>query len=574
MTVRTSASESINTQRLSWKGRFGSIATPQLTLNYFHNYLPKTSEQLELQLISSANTTYLSTLHPAMNDSQMHISIPVSESLPESSDAKMIQGLIAKIDRIEEELADTVCELLAAEISRDQLLQVNARLMELEQKRSSAQLFSGRASIESCSSDNSDKSQVKIDHNNLILNMGGAAKEESRIKRYPVRFSDDPPIILGEEQPHLAGKQDYNQYEQEDLDSGHGVLASEKNVVSKLTPSKGWKPRTFGDNDKPETRKIRSLLNKLTPEKFQKLQQQILGVNMNTGDLDTLRMVVEAIFKRVLLEPDFAWMYAELTARIEASVKRHTENDKDNEKGNGQTSTTFRRLMIDQVRHQFNADFGDSSQRPNGTDGAEANKGKKRCIANICFIGELFIRGFLADSVIHKCCIQPLLNRSMEWDEMALEATCRILQKAGENLAENPRAAPYIETYFSVLAHFNNDKNLKARVRFMIRDLIEQKRNRWKQYQSEEIAETPWEIQKEVEGERPKGNARLIGDMQMVEGAERQEREGHFACDRREDRRCRQTRWRPRRIASAFFNAPTALFKTRGRSPISEAPTK
>ena len=53
---------------------------------------------------------------------------------------------------------------------------------------------------------------------------------------------------------------------------------------------------------------VKSLLNKLTPEKFDRLLQQLFAVGIN--DERTLQGVIALIYDRAITQPKFCAMYA------------------------------------------------------------------------------------------------------------------------------------------------------------------------------------------------------------------------------------------------------------------------
>lgn len=90
---------------------------------------------------------------------------------------------------------------------------------------------------------------------------------------------------------------------------------------------KAWKPsvkknvRTRGpeeiDENDPESMKtfelfksVRSILNKLTPQKFQQLMKQVMELNIDTEE--RLKGVIDLIFEKAISEPNFSVAYANM----------------------------------------------------------------------------------------------------------------------------------------------------------------------------------------------------------------------------------------------------------------------
>lgn len=90
---------------------------------------------------------------------------------------------------------------------------------------------------------------------------------------------------------------------------------------------KAWKPsakkstRTRGaeeiDENDPELlktfelfKRVRSILNKLTPQKFQQLMKQVMELNIDTEE--RLKGVIDLIFEKAISEPNFSVAYANM----------------------------------------------------------------------------------------------------------------------------------------------------------------------------------------------------------------------------------------------------------------------
>ena len=60
-------------------------------------------------------------------------------------------------------------------------------------------------------------------------------------------------------------------------------------------------------------RQMLSILNKLTPENFDKLLKKILDISITNGE--TLQAVIKLLFEKAISESQFCVMYAELCAQ-------------------------------------------------------------------------------------------------------------------------------------------------------------------------------------------------------------------------------------------------------------------
>jgi hypothetical protein len=87
-----------------------------------------------------------------------------------------------------------------------------------------------------------------------------------------------------------------------------------------------------------------------------------------------------------------------------------------------------------------------------------------------------------------------------DMDEEDHEAVCKLFETIGLTL-EGSKARDFIEIYFQKIERFSNDKKLPARTRFMYKDLIELRQNRWRARREQETAKTLDEIKKDFERE-------------------------------------------------------------------------
>ena len=141
---------------------------------------------------------------------------------------------------------------------------------------------------------------------------------------------------------------------------------------------------------------------------------------------------------------------------------------------------------------------------------------KKQMLGNIKFIGQLYKKGLLKEKIM-RYCISSLLKLeedkavqsknpeyydggNMDMDEEDHEAACNMFATIGKTI-ETPQAARFLRVCFDKMTKLSNNKVLSARSRFMYKDLIELRQNRWEPRRQQEKAKTLDEIRKDVERE-------------------------------------------------------------------------
>jgi translation initiation factor 4G len=144
---------------------------------------------------------------------------------------------------------------------------------------------------------------------------------------------------------------------------------------------------------------------------------------------------------------------------------------------------------------------------------------KKQVLGNIQFIGELFKKGMLRVKVMRDC-IETLMNFTQkkdgegkltgdlvstdeEMDEEDHEAVCKLFGTIGSTI-DQTKVRAYIDMYFTRILTLSDDNRLSARSRFLYKDLIDLRRNRWKERREKETAKTLAEITEDFEREERK----------------------------------------------------------------------
>lgn len=273
--------------------------------------------------------------------------------------------------------------------------------------------------------------------------------------------------------------------------------------VEKLVKGDNAWARKKEDDSEVEgiVKQVRSLLNKLTMEKFDKIFGQITDLDISS--LEVLRGIVNEIFEKTLTEPMFAGMYAELCRRLNSHYEG--SNAKYVDENGGQV--TFRKVLLRNCQNEFKR-FADSEGGDEASKSSQAEKdslaAKKRMLANVRFIGELYKKDLLQENIIHKHCIHPLLTRSIkEKEEDVIEAVCNLLSRTGKKLSESSTldAKAMMGKYFDPLQKLSKDRSLLSRTRFMLQDLIDLRNNGWNPRHDEQNAKTKSEVKADIEKE-------------------------------------------------------------------------
>uniref|UniRef100_A0A8B9RE72 Eukaryotic translation initiation factor 4 gamma 1 n=1 Tax=Astyanax mexicanus TaxID=7994 RepID=A0A8B9RE72_ASTMX len=275
---------------------------------------------------------------------------------------------------------------------------------------------------------------------------------------------------------------------------------------------KAWKPTLKragrAEDDDPETirtqelfRRVRSILNKLTPQMFQSLMKQVTELTIDTEE--RLKGVIDLIFEKAISEPNFSVAYANM-CRCLMGLKVPT-TDKPG------VTVNFRKLLLNRCQKEFEKDkdddeifekkqkeldaaTGEEKQRLKEELEEAKDKARRRSLGNIKFIGELFKLKMLTENIMHDCIVKLLKNH----DEESLECLCRLLSTIGKDL-DFEKAKPRMDQYFHQMEKIIKERKTSSRIRFMLQDLIDLRRCNWVPRRGDQGPKTIEQIHKEAE---------------------------------------------------------------------------
>ncbi|XP_058008245.1 eukaryotic translation initiation factor 4G isoform X2 [Hevea brasiliensis] len=261
------------------------------------------------------------------------------------------------------------------------------------------------------------------------------------------------------------------------------------------------------DEEEAKQRQLKAILNKLTPQNFEKLFEQVKAVNIdNTA---TLTGVISQIFDKALMEPTFCEMYANFCYHLAGGLPDFT---KDNEK------ITFKRLLLNKCQEEFErgereqeeankADVDGETKQSEEEREEKRIKARRRMLGNIRLIGELYKKKMLTERIMHEC-IKKLLGQYQNPDEEDVEALCKLMSTIGY-MIDHPKAKEHMDAYFDTMAKLSNNMKLSSRVRFMLRDAIDLRKNKWQQRRKVEGPKKIEEVHRDAAQERQHQTSRL-----------------------------------------------------------------
>jgi translation initiation factor 4G len=298
----------------------------------------------------------------------------------------------------------------------------------------------------------------------------------------------------------------------------------------------GWKPRSVGVSHSatgaagpapgaaghmdPEMvqRKVKAALNKMTPEKFDKLADQVLSIAAQSKDeVDgrTLRQVIQLTFEKATDEAHWASMYAKFCKRMLETMSPDIKDESILDKNGNIVSggNLFRKYLLNRCQEEFERGWKmELPDKPEGERGEEkteeavmlsdeyyiAAAAKRRGLGLVQFIGELYKLGMLTERIMHEC-VKKLVDYTGIPDEAEIESLTKLLKTIGHNLDSTEKGKPMMDVYFSRIQQMIDTPELPNRLKFMLMDILDLRRKHWASKEDNKGPKTLEEVRVEAE---------------------------------------------------------------------------
>jgi translation initiation factor 4G len=299
----------------------------------------------------------------------------------------------------------------------------------------------------------------------------------------------------------------------------------------------GWKPRSVGANQsatgaagpapgaqgnghmEPDMvqRKVKAALNKMTPEKFDKIADQILSIaaqSKDEADGRTLRQVIQLTFEKATDEAHWASMYAKFCKRMLETMSPDIKDESILDKNGNVVSggNLFRKYLLNRCQEEFERGWKmDLPDKPEGERGDEkteeavmlsdeyyiAAAAKRRGLGLVQFIGELYKLSMLTERIMHEC-VKKLVDYTGIPDEAEIESLTKLLKTIGGNLDSTEKGKPMMDVYFNRIQSMIDTPELPSRLRFMLMDIVDLRKKRWASKDTNKGPKTLEEVRAEV----------------------------------------------------------------------------
>jgi translation initiation factor 4G len=300
-------------------------------------------------------------------------------------------------------------------------------------------------------------------------------------------------------------------------------LTAGKDLKPLQVSQSGWKPISIGTapvavptgNLTPDVvqRKVKAALNKMTPEKFEKISEDILMIaaqSREESDGRTLRQVIQLTFEKACDEAHWASMYARFCKRMLETMSHDIkdENVKDKTGNPVVGGALFRKYLLNRCQEEF--ERGWELNLPEKKEGEseeaamlseeyyKAAAAKRRGLGLIQFIGELYKLGMLTMRIMHECLIK-LLNFTGIPEESTVESLVKLLRTIGSTMdSAQPNGRDMVNVYFDRVQTLMNTPDIPSRMYYMLLDIVDLRRKGWETKDTDKGPKTITEIHEEA----------------------------------------------------------------------------
>merc|ERR1719329_2002553 len=273
------------------------------------------------------------------------------------------------------------------------------------------------------------------------------------------------------------------------------------------TSESGWKPaaknQPLSRSDRLR-RDLKSLLNKVCPENVLIIVERI--ANQEIATVEELELLISLIFEKALAEPHYSETYADMIFTLKDWMPEFPS-------ATTGKPVTFRAALINTCQHEFESlsttlafDPDELARLDQEEIDFQKKKKKGRVLANMKFIGQLFLREMLNAKIIGSV-IQDLAKCNQADvipEEPMVECICELLTNIGYTLESSPIGKSALTSVCSRLQELKSKQDgskslYSKRIQFAIQELLEIRAAAWTKKSFKTSAKTKEEIRLQQE---------------------------------------------------------------------------
>jgi len=229
---------------------------------------------------------------------------------------------------------------------------------------------------------------------------------------------------------------------------------------------------------------VRGLLNKISPDNQKVIVEQLADIDLYSAE--ELHLVIQIIFKKALDEPHYCETYADMVQNLKSWYPEFPAEE-------GGKPLTFVRALVNTCQIEFEslpASLDPPADKKIKMVPEEVQEFQKKCkdraLANMKFIGHLYLRRLLAAKIISEVVHDLLTHDDGIPEEHKVECALELLQNVGYTLEKTPQGEALITKFASRLMDLkrlqgaDSKPALSKRVQFGIQDLLDLRKNGWR----------------------------------------------------------------------------------------------
>ena len=261
-------------------------------------------------------------------------------------------------------------------------------------------------------------------------------------------------------------------------------------------------------------KRMTGVLNKMTPEKFEKISKQTLdGINDFAETKQEMNTIIGLILEFGIKQPVFGGQYALLCQKVYDHLPRLTMicdyewlvNDDD-------VSTTFRKMVIQQTNNLFTKHRKYDIPLPSEKElkykediEMAQRKRKQNFFAVMELVAEIYNVALIKKNLIYKGVVDPLLPPKNEnLSSVDVEGLCRLFKRCGKKL--DVQGKKYVDKYLQKLS--THVRKFDFRTKVLVDEIKEMRARDWKHRLKKEVAKTLDELHKDIQEEEDAANAK------------------------------------------------------------------
>ncbi|OII71389.1 uncharacterized protein cubi_00767 [Cryptosporidium ubiquitum] len=300
--------------------------------------------------------------------------------------------------------------------------------------------------------------------------------------------------------------------------SGSSSSSGSSNSSSSSGVVGPWRRNLHGGQavDSLETvrRTVKSLLNKITVEKFTVIAEKLAVCIDEIKNVDELEELVKQVLDKAITEPDFSEMYADLCQILKWRSPSLVSRD-------GKSTIGFSRALLARCEQEFKnmpRSMTPTEEEREKYDSEELvilyRKRKLHVLGIIRLIGELFIRKMFPMRSLNELVFDLVMIQENP-DEYAIECLCQLIMTTGYYLDSNEKSQMIVDQWFGRLKELQNT-SISTRLNCLIQDVFDLRKHKWVKKVHKQKAKALADILKDIDVEDVLGGAAIAAQYGSV----------------------------------------------------------